>query len=158
MLFRSLPISFLLQSVGDDLDPDDAVRIVDLVPWDFIPVTDLVMGQEYMVPVNWFKMLNEFNGASAGNTLEESMLQGGCELVERHVCALVDRTHQETPTIDPASFTDPVLVDLYKKFTAQGLEVLIKDFSLGFPVPTVAAVVMDPRTFPTTSEIGRAHV
>lgn len=150
---RLLPISFLLQSVGDDLDPDDAVRIVDLVPWDFIPVTDLVMGQEYMVPVNWFKMLNEFNGASAGNTLEESMLQGGCELVERHVCALVDRTHQETPTIDPASFTDPVLVDLYKKFTAQGLEVLIKDFSLGFPVPTVAAVVMDSSTFPTTSEI-----
>lgn len=150
---RLLPISFLLHSVNDDLDPQAAARILDLVPWDFAPVTDLGAGQEYMAPLNWFKMLNEFNGASAGNTLAESMLQGGCELVERHVCTLVDRTRQETPTIDPASFTDPVLMDLYHKFTSQGLEVLIKDFSLGFPVPTVAALVMDTSTFPLSSEI-----
>lgn len=81
------------------------------------------------------------------------MLQGGCELVERHVCALVDRTRQETPSIDPASFSDPVLIELYEKFTRSGLTVLLKDFSLGLPVPSVAALVMDPATFPHKSEI-----
>lgn len=81
------------------------------------------------------------------------MLQGACELIERHVCAVVDRTRPETPSIDPTSFSDPVLIELYKKFTANSLDVWIKDFSLDFPVPTVGALVMDPATFPDRSEI-----
>ncbi len=148
-----LPIDHIIQSVGDPLDATDAARVLDLVAWRFGTVTDLGTGREYMAPLDWFKKLNEFNGSSAGNTLEESMLQGGCELVERHVCAVIDRSRQETPSIDPASFTDPVLIDLYHKFTQNGLQVWIKDFSLGFPVPTVAALVMDPATFPRKSEI-----
>ena len=150
---RLMPISFVIRSVADTVDEADAERILDLLPWRFAPVTDIGAGREYMAPLDWFKKLNEFNGSSAGNTLEESMLQGGCELVERHVCAVIDRTRQETPTIDPASFTDPVLVELYEKFTRNGLKVWLKDFSLGLPVPTVAALAMDPSTFPESSEI-----
>ncbi len=148
-----LPISHVIRSVADDMSEDDARRIMDLVPWSFAPVTDIGGGREYMAPLDWFKKLNEFNGSSAGNTLEESMLQGGCELVERHVCAVIDRSRQETPTIDPASFTDAVLKELYDKFTGNGLNVWLKDFSLGLPVPTVAALVIDPATFPEKSEI-----
>ncbi|PKN40013.1 MAG: hypothetical protein CVU60_17875 [Deltaproteobacteria bacterium HGW-Deltaproteobacteria-18] len=150
---RLLPISYMIQSVADGVCEDDAARILDLLPWRFAPVTDIGAGQEFMAPLDWFKKLNEFNGSSAGNTLEESMLQGGCELAERHVCAVVDRTRQETPSIDPASFTDPVLIELHEKFSANGLKVILKDFSLGLPVPTVAALVMDPATFPHKSEI-----
>lgn len=150
---RLLPISYMLQSVADGVCEEDAARILDLLPWRFAPVTDIGGEQEFMVPLDWFKKLNEFNGSSAGNTLEESMLQGGCELVERHVCAVIDRTRQETPSIDPASFTDPVLIELHEKFSANGLKVFLKDFSLGLPVPTVAALVMDPATFPHKSEI-----
>jgi ribosomal protein S12 methylthiotransferase accessory factor len=150
---RLLPISCMIQSVADAVSEEEAARILDLLPWRFAPVTDIGAGREYVAPLDWFKKLNEFNGSSAGNTLEESMLQGGCELVERHVCALVDRTRQKTPSIDPASFSDPVLIDLYGKFTGNGLTVWLKDFSLGLPVPTVAALVMDPATFPYKSEI-----
>jgi ribosomal protein S12 methylthiotransferase accessory factor len=150
---KLLPICYMTQSVGDALGADDAARVLDLLPWRFAPVTDIAEGREYMAPLDWFKKLNEFNGSSAGNTLEESMLQGGCELIERHVCALIDRTRQETPSIDPASFSDPVLVELYEKFTANGLTVWLKDFSLGLPAPTVAALVMDTATFPHKSEI-----
>ncbi len=150
---KLLPISYLIQSVSDRISEEDAARILDLVPWSFASVTDIGSGREFMAPLDWFKKLNEFNGSSAGNTLEESMLQGGCELVERHVCAVIDRTRQETPSIDPASFTDPVLIELYEKFTKIGLRVWLKDFSLGLPVPTVAALVMDPATFPEKSEI-----
>ncbi len=150
---RLMPISYLIQSVTDRVSEEDAARILDLVPWSFAPVTDIGGGREFVAPLDWFKKLNEFNGSSAGNTLEESMLQGGCELVERHVCAVIDRTRQETPNIDPASFTDPVLIELYEKFTTNGLRVWLKDFSLGLPVPTVAALVLDPATFPDKSEI-----
>lgn len=150
---RLLPMSRILQSVNDTISEEQAVRIMDLTPWSFAPVTDIGQGREYVAPLDWFKKLNEFNGSSAGNTLEESMLQGGCELIERHVCAIIDRSRQETPTIDPQSFTDPVLIELYDKFVRNGLQVWLKDFSLGFPAPTVGALVMDPATFPDRSEI-----
>lgn len=150
---RLLPVKWLIRSVGDSVTEAEAVRILDLVLWRFAPATDLNSGREYMVPLSWFKKLNEFNGSSAGNTPEESILQGACELVERHVCAVLDRSRRETPTIDPASFTDPVLAGLYEKFTREGLCVWLKDFSLDFPVPTVGALVMDPATFPAASEI-----
>lgn len=148
-----LPMEKILQSVNEDLSIADATRIMDLVTWRFCPATNITEGREEQVPIGWFKMLGEFNGSSAGNTPEESILQGSCELVERHVCAIIDRERPELPTIDPKSFDDPVLCDLYEKFRKNGIEVVIKDFSLGMPVPTVAVVAWDPSTFPGLSEI-----
>jgi ribosomal protein S12 methylthiotransferase accessory factor len=148
-----MPVEHVLASTGDTLAPEDAVRVLDLVDWQFCRATDLSTGQERVVPLSWFKKLNEFNGSSAGNTVEESVLQGACELVERHVSAIVDREHPVTPTLDPSSFTDPVLQELWKKFESRGIRVWLKDFSLGMPVPTVAALAHDPATFPEKSEL-----
>ena len=154
---KVLPVERLLQSVGDGLDPGTAREVLDLVTFRFAPVLDVAARAEVMVPLDWFKLLNEFNGSSAGNTPEESVLQGACELVERHVSDLADRERGSYPTIDPASLTgdgaDPVLAELYAKFTNQGLRVVLKDFSMGFAAPTVAAVAWDPATFPGMSEI-----
>ncbi len=150
---EALPVEVILDSVNETMPIDQALRILDLVHWEFYPATDLSTNTEYAVPLNWFKTLNEFNGSSAGNTQEESILQGACELVERHVCALIDHEKRETPTIAATSLADPVLQQLYAKFTDNGLHVLLKDFSLGMPAPTVAAVVYDPQTFPALSEI-----
>ena len=105
------------------------------------------------VPLDWFKKLNEFNGSSAGNTFEESISQGGCELVERHVCAVIDRTRQIVPTIDPKSSDDVVLNRLVACFENNGVTLILKDFTMGYPVPTVAAIAWDKKTFPALSEI-----
>jgi ribosomal protein S12 methylthiotransferase accessory factor len=150
---KVLPISEVLQSVSEDMLEEQAQMLMDLVSWRFVPATRLDTGQEYMVPLDWFKKINEFNGASAGNSDEESILQGLCELVERHVCAVVDRQRLETPTLDPATFHDQVLRELWTAFFRQGITVILKDFSLDLPVPTVAAVAFDPATFPEKSEI-----
>ncbi len=143
----------ILHSVGEDMDEKRAVRIMDLLQWRFHPATNLSKGREELLPLDWFKTLNEFNGSSAGNTAEESILQGACELVERHVCALADREHPELPTIAPDSCNDPVVCDLLRRFRENGVQVLLKDMSLGLPVPTVAALCHDPATFPGLSEI-----
>ncbi|MFO7877332.1 MAG: YcaO-like family protein, partial [Desulfovermiculus sp.] len=103
--------------------------------------------------LDWFRTINEFNGSSAGNAPVESVLQGLCELVERHVCARIDARQPELPTIDPDSLEDPTLLTLYKKFTRHGIQVWLKDFSLDFQVPTVGALAYDPSTFPQASEI-----
>ncbi len=150
---RLMPLDDIRRSVGDDLSRDDCRRVMDLVRWRFAPVTDITRGREVMAPLDWFKALNEFNGSSAGNTLEESLFQGACELVERHVCALADLEKPELPTIDLAGCADPVLADLVRRFTDNGVTVWLKDMTMGMPVPTVAALCMDPATFGTTSEI-----
>lgn len=135
------------------LDPKQALTILDLVRWKFAPTLELASEQTRYIPCNWFKLLNEYNGSAAGNSLEEAILQGGCELVERHVCAEIAHSQPVLPSIDPKSFTDPTLIDLYKKFESNGIKLWLKDFSLGFPVPTVGVLAYDPKTFPEKSEI-----
>ncbi len=148
-----MDVRLILHSVADDLDPATARRLLDLVRWRFVRATNIAAGTEVLTPLDWFKTLGEFNGSSAGNSHEESILQGACELVERHVCALVDRDRPTLPTIDPEHLMDPVLQDLYRRFSANGVRVLLKDFTLGMPAPTVAALAYDPATFPQRSEL-----
>lgn len=150
---RLMDIAVVTQSVEDSLPARDAERLMDLVQWRFYPALNLVSEQEEIIPLDWFKKLNEFNGSSAGNTFEESIFQGGCELVERHVCALIDREQPELPTIDLHSSDDPVFCKLVRCFEDNGVTVLLKDFTMGFPVPTVGAIAWDTKTFPALSEI-----
>ncbi|WP_456325066.1 YcaO-like family protein [Desulfonauticus submarinus] len=150
---KVIPIKELLKSVQDNLSPSQAIEILDLIKWDFTLALKITTEEETYLPFNWFKLLNEYNGSSAGNTFEESILQGACELIERHVCALIEGQKQICPTIDPTTFTDQTLLDLWNKFTRQGIKVWLKDFSYGFPVPTIAALAYDPSTFPYKSEI-----
>lgn len=150
---RLLPISAMLKSVDDPLDSETAVRVLDLCRWQFFPATHLLQGENVWIPLDWFKLLNEFNGTSAGNSNEESLLQGVCELVERHVCCQIDRHHSITPTIAPESCDDPVLQNLLAAFAKEGIQLILKDFSLNMPVPTVGALAWDPKTFPDSSEI-----
>jgi ribosomal protein S12 methylthiotransferase accessory factor len=151
---RLVPLSLIRHSVGETgLDDAAARRVLDLLPWRFALVRDVASGEDVAVPLDWFKILNEFNGSSAGNCFEESVLQGACELVERHVCAVIDRDRPELPTIDPATCDDPVLSGLLAAFAREGVRVWLKDFSLGMPVPTVGAIAYDPATFPESSEI-----
>ncbi|WP_320170421.1 YcaO-like family protein [Maridesulfovibrio sp.] len=150
---KVIPIERILQSVGEDLDTARARVLLDLVRWHFHPALNVHTGKTEYVPLDWFKILNEFNGASAGNTPEESVLQGGSELVERHVCAVIDRERPSVPVIDPASCKDDVLSGLCKCFEENGIEFIINDFSLGMPLPTVAVTAWDPASFPGMSEI-----
>lgn len=148
-----VPLERILASVDETLPPEAARRVLDTRRWSFTPALDVAVGREIRLPLDWFRALNEFNGSSAGNSAEESVLQGACELVERHVCAVIDRTRPELPTIDQENLNDPVLADLLDRFTRHGIRVLLKDFTLDQPVPTVAALAWDPSTFPGMSEI-----
>ncbi|QJB57960.1 YcaO-like family protein [Pseudodesulfovibrio sp. zrk46] len=148
-----MDISLIAHSVEEDISDEDAIRLMDLNRWRFHPALNIATGKHEYVPLDWFKKLNEFNGSSAGNTFEESIGQGGCELVERHVCAIIDRSRKVMPTIDLNSCDDPVFTRLVKCFESNGVKLVLKDFSMGQPVPTVAAVAWDPKTFPALSEI-----
>ena len=150
---KLIDIDRIICSVGEDIARDSAVKLMDLHCWRFHPALNVATGEHEYVPLDWFKILNEFNGSSAGNTFEESISQGASELVERHVCAVIDRTRPSLPTIDLKSTDDAVFRRLVDCFERNGITLLLKDFSQGYPVPTVAAVAWDKKTFPALSEI-----
>jgi ribosomal protein S12 methylthiotransferase accessory factor len=81
------------------------------------------------------------------------VLQSLCEVVERHVSAVVTLEKRPTPAIRRESITDPVSRELIAKFEAAGIEVFIKDFTCDMGIPSVAALCWDPTTFPASSEI-----
>ena len=149
-----LPLKYLLQSVHDETTPEATLaELLADIPIRWAWATNLNRGEMVLVPYSWFYAINEFNGPSAGNSYEEAILQGLCEIVERHVCAVVTRERLTAPRIDPDSITDPVAVELLQKFTRHGIQVYLNDFSLDTGIPTVAALAIDPSTFPETSEI-----
>lgn len=146
--------SRLLQSVHDSRhDVPFLEELLRDIPMQWTWATSLTSGRDTLIPFSWFFAINEFNGPSAGNTYEEAALQGISEVVERHVCALVNHEKRATPIIDPASVQDPVARELLEKFARNNIELYLNDFSLDTGISTVAALAIDRSSFPETSEI-----
>ncbi len=134
-------------------DMETARRVFELLPQRWAWAHNLGAGREEAAPLGWFYAINEYNGPAAGNCQEEAVLQSLCEVIERHISAVVSLEMRPTPAIDPASISDPVARELIDKFTRQGIKVFLKDFTLDMGVPSVAALCFDPASFPAKSEI-----
>lgn len=149
-----LPLEKWLASVHDQSTTLATLeQLINDIPIQWVWATNLTSGEETLMPFSWFYAINEFNGPSAGNTYEEAVSQGLAEIVERHVCAVVSHEKIKTPAINLASIKDPVSRQLIEKFTRHGIQVYLNDFTLDTGIPTVAALCIDPATFPDKSEI-----
>ncbi len=150
----ALPFGYLAKSLFDS-SPEAAVaaRLYEDWPLFFAPATNLTTGQAVLLPFHWFYLIEEFNGPAAGNCPEEAVLQGLCEVVERHVGSVISHERRTTPLIDPESATDPAVRELLEKFRRHGIRLWLRDFSLEMGIPTVGALAYDPATFPEQSEI-----
>jgi len=80
-------------------------------------------------------------GLSAGNTMEEALLQAMCECIERHVSAHVYRHHGEYPTVDKRTIRNDLILDLIKKIEIHGIEITIKDFSSVTRIPAIGIIL-----------------
>jgi ribosomal protein S12 methylthiotransferase accessory factor len=149
-----LDIKYLLQSVHDEKhDAEFLEQVLQSIPMQWTWATNLRSGEDILMPFSWFFAINEFNGPSAGNSYEEAALQGICEIVERHVCAVVTHEKIKTPLIDPESVTDPVARKLLSIFKENGIDLYLNDFTLDTGICTVGALAVDHSTFPEKSEI-----
>ncbi len=151
---QALDFSYLTRSLFDDSpEAEEAAALYSGWPLYFVPATNLSRGEALMLPLHWFYLIEEYNGPAAGNCLEEAILQGLCEVVERHVGSVISHDRLLTPLIDPDSVTDPVARELLEKFWKNGIQVYLRDFSLDTGIPSVGALAYDPATFPGESEI-----
>ena len=120
------------------------------LPFSWVPAYSLAQHRDFLIPYEWFADIQGTNGLSAGNTVEETILQGLCEVVERHVCARVNVARQPLPTIDLHTVRDPVAKDLLGKFFRNRIELVCKDFSLDTGIPTIGGIAFDPATYPNS--------
>jgi ribosomal protein S12 methylthiotransferase accessory factor len=144
----------IARSVHDASEDLPAVRrIFESLSFKWTRAFNLTRGQIVMIPFDWFFAINEFNGSSAGNCKEEAILQGICEIVERHVSSIISHERRCVPAIRPESAQDPLVVDMLGKYRRCGIRLFISDFTLDTGIPTVGVLAYDPQTHPQTSEI-----
>jgi ribosomal protein S12 methylthiotransferase accessory factor len=149
-----LPFEAIAHSVHDDSGDLGAIRpIFESLPFKWTRAFNLTRGETVAVPFDWFFAINEFNGPSAGNCKEEAILQGICEIVERHVCSIVSHDRVRMPAIRADSSTDPMVGEMLAKYRRCGVRLFVSDFTLGMGIPTVGVMAYDPATFPAASEI-----
>ncbi len=80
------------------------------------------------------------NGCAAGNTLEEAILQGFLELVERDSAALWWYNRLQKPVVDLASFDEPYFQAITDYYQSIGRELWAIDLTGDLGIPTFAAI------------------
>jgi oxazoline/thiazoline synthase len=80
------------------------------------------------------------NGCAAGNTLEEAMVQGFLELVERDAYAIWWYNRLQRPELDLGQFDDSFVRDLQKQLAQAGRRLWVLDVTSDLGIPTFVAV------------------
>jgi oxazoline/thiazoline synthase len=80
------------------------------------------------------------NGCAAGNTLEEAILQGFLELVERDSVALWWYNRLQRPRVDLESFDEPYFQAITDYYQFVGRELWVIDLTGDLNIPTFAAI------------------
>jgi ribosomal protein S12 methylthiotransferase accessory factor len=120
-------------------------------PIDWTPVWSLTHGRRRYVPTSYCYLnapppLEEqvcyfnSNGNAAGNCLEEAILQGFLELVERDAVAVWWYNRVRRPRVDLQSFGEPYFLALQEYYSAQGLRLWVLDITHDLGLPAFVAV------------------
>ncbi len=80
------------------------------------------------------------NGCAAGNTIEEAILQGFMELVERDAVALWWYNRLRKPQVDLDSFDAPYFQSLRQYYDDLGRDLWVLDITSDLNIPTFAAI------------------
>lgn len=94
----------------------------------------------YKLPKDHHFCSADSNGNAAGGTLEDAILQGFLELVERDSVALWWYNRISRPAVDLSSFDEPYFVDLRRWYATQQRELWVLDITTDLKIPAFAAV------------------
>ena len=125
------------------VDPDSKI------PW--YQGFDIIAEEDVLVPahsvfhpvpygaVRFFR--TSTNGIASGNTPEEAVLHGLCEVIERDAWSLAEASGFSGPVLK--NITDPNLNKVISLFEDNGVEVTLRDITADNGIPTIAAVSDD---------------
>lgn len=123
------------------LAAEDIARLFALpIARNWVTGFSLTERRAYQVPLTLLTTLTGSNGMAAGNTLAEAMTHALGELFERYCTWTIVLGQRPCPTIARDGITDPEIRDVLAQFDQAGIEVIVKDFSLGGVFPVIGAV------------------
>lgn len=119
---------------------------------------DIISNKEYYIPTNaiyhpyiskndsqsLFK--SNTNGLASGNILEEAILHGIFEVIERDAWSIFELTHKNYAQIDISSIENEIIIDIIEKFESKGIKIKLMDFTADIKIPTIAASADDTIT------------
>jgi ribosomal protein S12 methylthiotransferase accessory factor len=105
----------------------------------YLPTAYCYYGHQELA--DYFFAMCDANGCASGNTLEEAILQGFLELVERDSVALWWYNRAQRPAVDLDSFHEPYFHELKQHYRQQlGRDVWVLDITSDLGIPAFAAV------------------
>ena len=154
-----------IAELGDYIDPkslnlpkDIEKKGIDNLSLEWSKSKDIISGNEYYIPTNavfhpythnsnvqsLFK--SNTNGLASGNILEEAVLHGMLEVIERDAWSIFELTHKNYAQIDTESIESKIILDIIDRFESEGIKIKLMDFTADIKIPTIAASADDTVT------------
>ncbi len=131
---------------------------ISQIPLEWNLATDIISNKDYYVPSNavfhpythdndiqsFFK--SNTNGLASGNILEEAILHGMFEVIERDAWSIFELTHKNYSQINLDTIESELINNTIEKFESNGIKIKLMDFTADIQVPTIAASADDTVT------------
>lgn len=109
----------------------------------FVDSYSFSSGEYVEIPVKFIEAITGSSGLAAGNTIEEALVQGICEIFERYTTYKILSEKIECPTIAIESIHDEKVHDYIELYKSMNVDVIIKDFSLNKDLPVIGVVFIN---------------
>ncbi len=131
--FQKVPAAF------DEAREIDWTPVWSLTEQDFkyLPTVYCYYGYPQPSPLDCWA---DSNGCAAGNTIEEAILQGFMEIVERDCVALWWYNRLSKQSVDLASFDEPYFHSLEQYYQSLGRDLWVLDITSDLNIPCFAAI------------------
>jgi len=147
----------------DDLIISNEVKNLDFenerkIEWTL--TKDIITEEDYYIPSNGifhpylpkdaknvsaiFK--GNTNGLASGNVLEEAILHGMLEVIERDAWSIFELTKKNKKSInidDVKAIENPIINELLEKFKKESIDINLMDLTADIDIPTIAATADD---------------
>lgn len=154
-----------IQEYGNYIDPKSLNLPKELekkdisdMPLEWSMSRDLISDSDFYIPTNaifhpyihgndvasLFK--SNTNGLASGNVLEEAILHGMFEVIERDAWSIFELTHKNYAQIDLDSIKSDLINETISKFEDKGVKIKLMDFTADVNIPTIAASADDTIT------------
>jgi ribosomal protein S12 methylthiotransferase accessory factor len=132
-------VNSAFNQVPESFDPDR--------PVDWTPVWSVTAGTHRLIPTSLLYfgpprdgLWANSNGSAAGSSLEDAIVQGFLELVERDAVAVWWYNRTRRPAVDLDGFDEPWLADLRSTYERMNRELWVLDLTSDLGIPVMAAV------------------
>lgn len=147
-----------INPVSLNLPKDFKKESLEAIQLEWSLAKDIVSGEEFYVPTNavYHPYLHDnnvqslfksnTNGLASGNVIEEAILHGMLEVIERDAWSIFELTHKNYAQIDLDSIESETVNDIIEKFESEGIKIKLMDFTADVKIPTIAASADDTVT------------